>query len=81
MGDLKKNPKVLTPYTEKELVDDDLYPSDSAQLRGRKELVSDSPTDSDKAPAKKTKKAAKEESQDDGSSEIDDSKNVQAELD
>lgn len=30
MGNLSKNQKVIKPYTEREMIDDDLYPSDSA---------------------------------------------------
>ena len=29
MGNLNKNSRVLKPYTDKELIDDDLYPKDN----------------------------------------------------
>lgn len=74
MGNLNKNKKVLTPSTDKELIEDGLYPADSAQLKGRREAATDSPTEADEEPStsepaeaepkvteKKSKKAPKKE--------------------
>jgi len=61
MGDLSKNKKVLVPYTDKELIEAELYPADgeSEQLKGRMEKSTDAPTASDNEPAAKKKKGGK----------------------